>query len=289
MPTSTDALGAWDTWLTAQLGPVVYNDTQRRLEVGLLLEACFGTSSTDRLARADQPIAWKKSPEWLTDALDKRINQRMPIQYILGETFFMSLPLSIKPGVFIPRPETELLVEAALHWLDSYSSNDSLTLVDCCCGSGAMALALAYHHPEAKVIGIDRSEEALAVCKTNSQQLKLTVEWLQGEWFGPLQDEKVDLIVCNPPYIPPADRHTLSPEVMNEPHLALFCPQDDVISFYISLIHSAVSHLRPGGAIMMELGEHQAENLAKNDTIQAFSSQFIKDYGGIDRHILITT
>ena len=289
MPAETDSLKAWDTWLSEQLAPVVHNDTQRRLEVGLLLEALFGISSTDRLAYADRCVQWQKDLAWLQDALDKRLNQRMPIQYLLGKTFFMGLPLSIQPGVFIPRPETELLVEAALHWLDSYTAKKPFTLVDCCCGSGAIALALAYHQPDARVIGMDRSEEALNACKTNGQQLNLTVDWRQGEWFGPLNSELVDLIVCNPPYIPPTDHPTLSPEVLNEPHLALFCPQDDVISFYVTLIQSALRHLKPGGAIMMELGEHQALNLSRNETIQAFSPQFIKDYAGIDRHILITT
>lgn len=294
MPAANDTLGAWDAWLSEQLSTVVDNTMQRRLEVGLLLEAALGVSSTDRIAKADQHVTWQKDIAWLDHALHQRVVDRLPIQYVLGETVFMGLPLRVQPGVFIPRPETELLVEAALHWLEEYSDDDypvkgGLTLVDCCCGSGAMALVLAYHHPHAHVIGIDRSEQALSTCQINSRALNVTVDWRQGDWFGPLQDQSVDLIVCNPPYIPKPDQSTLSPEVLNEPHLALFCPQDDVISFYTGLIQSALAHLKPKGAIMMELGQDQAEKLAKIPQIQTLSPQFIKDYQGIDRHILIAT
>lgn len=178
-----------------------------------------------------------------------------PLQHLTGEQGFRRLVLTVRPGVFIPRPETETLVDVGLEALDGLHAP---MVVDLCTGSGAVALAIADEHPGARVWATDRSEEAAMLSKENAARLGLWVEVSVGDLFEPLPAElrgAVDLIVANPPYLSEADVHALPPEVRADPRDALF----GGLGLTGRLFVGAASWLRPGGTVAIEIHEDAAE------------------------------
>ncbi|MDQ3099996.1 MAG: peptide chain release factor N(5)-glutamine methyltransferase, partial [Bacteroidota bacterium] len=160
----------------------------------------------------------------------KRIRSGEPLQYILGRTNFHGLELVVAPGVLIPRPETEELIELIIR-----SEIAPKKIVDIGTGSGCIALALKKEFPNASVIGIDVSIEALAIARRNGERLSIDVEWLQADILDHAFElpADLDLIVSNPPYVPRSEERSLSIEVRDhEPHLALFVEDIDPLKFY---------------------------------------------------------
>ena len=149
--------------------------------------------------------------------VDRRLD-RVPLQYILGETFFFGRKFHVDSRVLIPRPETELLVEWALDLLRERSSP---VILDLCCGSGCIGLTLKSERPDAEVWLSDISEDALAVAAENAHLLSADVTLFQRDLLNGFPDASLDLIISNPPYIPSADCPALQPEVLREPVLAL--------------------------------------------------------------------
>ena len=210
-----------------------------------------------------------------------------PLQYLIGEQEFYSLPLRVTPDTLIPRPETELLVEAVLHW--AATQPPEVRVLDVGTGTGAIALALATHLPAAEIVACDLSAAALAVARDNSERLDLAdrVRFTQSDLLAALTPELdagglFDAIVSNPPYVPSADAATMQPEVVDhEPHLALFAGIDG-LEIYRRLIPQARAALRPGGLLAMEFGFAQRDALA--DLLDGWDDvRFLDDYAGIPR------
>jgi release factor glutamine methyltransferase len=178
------------------------------------------------------------------------------VQYIVGVAAFRNLELSVTPDVLIPRPETEILVDVALQYLP-----DGGRVLDLCCGSGAIALSLAHEAATAQVVAADISEAALKVAKANgvSHELQERVEWFCGDFFAPLAGAApFDIVVCNPPYVRHGDLACLEPEVQDhEPHLALDGGEDG-LDCYRRIVQEAPGFIRPGGYLLMEVGEGQS-------------------------------
>lgn len=179
-----------------------------------------------------------------------RLRKGEPLQYVLGHTWFMGLELRVAPGVLIPRPETEELVD-----LIHRSGHIPRSVIDIGTGSGCIALALRKLFPKAEVYGLDVSEEALAIAQGNGAKLGLAVHWVQADVRiaeEPLP-AKVDLVVSNPPYIPHSEATTLETHVRDhEPHLALFVTDGDPLEFYRVIARKAWDALVPGGALWFE-------------------------------------
>ena len=178
----------------------------------------------------------------------------MPLQHLTGEQAFRRLVIAVRPGVFIPRPETEILVDVALEALDGVAMP---AVVDLCTGSGAVALAIADEQPGARVWATDRSEDAVMLSKENAARLGLSVETLLGDLFEPLPADlrgAIDLVVANPPYLPEADEPALPPEVRADPRDALFGGPE----LTSRLFAGAASWLRSGGMVAIEIGEDAA-------------------------------
>jgi release factor glutamine methyltransferase len=191
-----------------------------------------------------------------------------PIQYITGQQEFYGLPLHVTPAVLIPRPETEHLVEAVLHLLPA---GQPLTIADIGTGSGAIALALAAHLPQAQVIAFDLSPEALEVARANaaSHHMQHRIQFLHSDLLAAVLPKApageavfFDAIVSNPPYIPLSDRDTLHPQVRDhEPSAALFAGASG-LDIYRRLIPQALLALKPNGLLALEMGYGQRDALA---------------------------
>jgi release factor glutamine methyltransferase len=188
----------------------------------------------------------------------RRRGRREPVAYILGHRGFHDLDLAVDARVLIPRPETELLVDLALKRL---AGREAPLVVDVGTGSGAVALALAKARPDARVIATDRSPEALAVAADNATRNGVTnVEFRRGDLLGPVE-ETADLVASNPPYIASAEVDRLMPDVRDfEPRLALDGGPDG-LAIIRRLIPAAHARLRPGGALLIEIGHDQGEAL----------------------------
>jgi release factor glutamine methyltransferase len=208
----------------------------------------------------------------LTDAeqadYDRDLSRRLagePIQYITGEQEFYGLKLRVTPAVLIPRPETELLVEAVLERLPTRDPAQPLRVVDIGTGSGAIAIALAVERPGLQVTTLDISPTALAVARENAAAHGVAgrIRFLESDLLAAVAGEApFDAIVSNPPYVPETDRATLHPQVRDhEPASALFAGPDG-LDIYARMIPEAYTALPPGGLLALEFGHGQREALA---------------------------
>lgn len=186
-------------------------------------------------------------------ALVAQRREGVPVAQLLGEWGFWTLRLQVTRDTLIPRPETELLVEAALARLQC----EDARIADLGTGTGAIALALASERPRARVLATDASEAALAVARANAQRNETAnVEFRHGSWYTPLQGERFDLIASNPPYIADTDMHLSQGDLRFEPRSALASGAEGLDAIR-ELARGARAHLLPGGWLMLEHGFEQ--------------------------------
>jgi release factor glutamine methyltransferase len=182
-----------------------------------------------------------------------------PLQYVTGVAGFRRLELAVGPGVLVPRPETEIVAERAMARLP-----ESGVLVDCGTGSGAIALAVADERPDARVFATETSREALRWAERNRDALGLEVELLSCDLLTDLPSDfrrAVDVIVSNPPYVATTERDLFAADVIeHEPHEALFAG-DGGLDVIRRLVDEALAWLRPGGWLVLEIGERQGDEV----------------------------
>lgn len=188
---------------------------------------------------------------------DQRM-QRIPLQYLTHEQSFLGRMFYVDNRVLVPRPETELLAELAIHALRPLDAPEAL---DLCCGSGCIGISLALALPAAQVHAADLSLDALAVTRRNADALDARLTLHQGDLFAAVEGLTFDLIVSNPPYIPSEECLRLQEEVLREPGMALDGGADGY-DFYRRIAMEAPAHLRPEGRLMLEVGWDQAETVA---------------------------
>jgi release factor glutamine methyltransferase len=182
-----------------------------------------------------------------------------PVQHLTGEQAFRRLALEVRPGVFVPRPETEILVEVALEALGRLEGR---LVVDVGTGTGAIGLAIKEERPDANVFATDRSPEAAELARANADRLGLGMIVLEGDLLEPLPAELrgwVDLVVSNPPYVAPEELRDLPPEVRADPPLAL----EGGIEVYERLAEQALRWLRPGGVLAVEVDARRGSQIAE--------------------------
>jgi release factor glutamine methyltransferase len=216
----------------------------------LLLRHVLGWDRASLLASADAAIA--EAPEGAFRSLVARRAQRVPLQHLTGIQAFWKHEFRVTRDVLIPRPETELLVETALELL---RGTERPVIVDVGTGSGCIALSLAAERPDARLHATDISAAALEVARGNAARLGLEgrVDFQLGQLLEPVAGLEGNLVLSNPPYVDPAERATLEPEVReHEPELALF-PPGDTLCVYSRLVPSAFAWLRPGGFLAVEI------------------------------------
>ncbi|MFA5411096.1 MAG: peptide chain release factor N(5)-glutamine methyltransferase [Candidatus Omnitrophota bacterium] len=223
----------------------------------------------------------------ISSALKRRISSE-PIQYILGKTEFMGLEFKLSPGVFIPRPETEILVEAAMDIVHN-SQRTVQNILDLGTGSGCIAVSLAKLMKNVRVVAADISKEALEIAEQNARLNNVEIGLFQSDLFASreLRARDYELIISNPPYIPSAEIDDLQPEIRYEPRRALDGGKDG-LDFYRRIINAAGRHLKIGGFLIMEMGFNQ-KSAIKNIFQNSGNFEIIKivkDYNNIDRVIV---
>jgi release factor glutamine methyltransferase len=259
-------------------------------EAELMIRYGLGMSLVDLLK--DNPEI-SDAQNMVIDNMVNRRRRREPLQYILGDTDFLGLKISVGPGVLIPRPETELMGEYAVKALSSQlsalsSKNRYTSILDLCTGSGCLALAIAQSFPESSITAVDISEDALHYARNNAELNNINnIKFLKGHLFNVLENDiSFDFIISNPPYIRSMAIEALQPEIKDWEPVNALDGGDDGMDFYRKIISEARGYLKDNGTIMFELGIDCADSVAVMFEESGYSQITIKkDYAGIERII----
>ena len=262
-----------------------------RLDAEVLLAHSIGKDRVWLITHRDDVL--DDNHQRAFDDTIKRRTRREPLQHIIGNQEFWGLEFKVTSDVLIPRPETELIIEAALAIVQD--RNRLLRIIDLCTGSGCIAVSLAKELTAARVIATDASEKALAVARENSRRHGVSerIRFLPGDLFGPLEEldirGQIDIIVSNPPYVQAGDLSTLQPEVRDyEPAMALIAGPDGT-EMAKRIIQIAPEYLTKNGALIMEMGQGQAEALTRivESTGAYGKPDILTDLAGIERVIVV--
>ena len=254
-----------------------------RLDAEVLLSFLLGKDRMYLYVHFDQPLEQTELSAFRE--LVRRRAMREPVAYITGRKEFMGLLFHVSSAVLVPRPDTEILVEAAL---DRIGVESSARILDVGTGSGAVLIGTLSRRPGCRGLGVDISAAALAVAADNAQRLlpHEQAELQQADLFPP-DDIRFDAILSNPPYVTRAEMSDLAPEVRCEPELAL-CGGDDGLDFYRRLISHGKKYLAPDGFMALEVGAGQARVVSfiagEGDWR---TEKIVNDYAGIERVVVL--
>lgn len=255
------------------------SDARHHEDIDWLIQHTLGLNRAALISRSDLPLA-----EDITRILDHGVSalrDDVPLAYLVGTQPFWTFDLAVTTDTLVPRADTEILVHCALSKLTSTAT--SAVIADLGTGSGAVALALASEHPDARVHAVDASPAALGVAQLNAQALDIkNVTFFEGDWAEPLPLSHYDLIVSNPPYVETVDG-VLPASLRHEPTLALAGGSDGLDEIR-RLVPSALSRLCPGGWLLIEHGHMQAEGVS--GILHAFgftALETVPDIAGRDR------
>lgn len=250
-----------------------------RLSIEWLLAHVLGMKRLDLYLHFDRPLGKSELNE-LRPLLKRRALME-PLQYLTGSTDFFNLTLRVAPGVLIPRPETEELVE---HILSEHDGTLPLRFLDAGTGSGAIALSVKKARPLWEVVALDLSQQALDLARENARNNKLDVSFIHTEWDRFRPENPFDIIASNPPYISESEKADIEPQVRDyEPEMALFT--DDVPAIYSQLRDLCHRSLKPGGSFCFEINERLAVEILHVFPDDEFKCALRKDYAGKDRMI----
>ena len=250
-----------------------------RFEAQLLLQHLLNVNRAWLIAHENDSLSNEAQAGF--EQLTNRRADGEPIAYILGSREFYGLNLKVTPATLIPRPDTEILVDAALN---KVPADTTLQILDLGTGSGAIALAIAQQRPQTQVTAVDASQAALEVAISNSKQLHIAnIHFLLSDWFNNLKDTLFDVIVSNPPYIENNDTHLTQGDLRFEPSSALAAGADGLDDIR-RIIDSCLVHLKPQGWLMLEHGYNQAAAVAHLMAQTGLVNiETFKDLGGNDR------
>lgn len=223
----------------------------------------------------------------------EKIKNNTPIQYITNHQEFMELDFYVDENVLIPQPDTEILVEEVLKYVDEnadkFASLSPIKILDLCTGSGAIAISLAKYIENCEITATDISNKAIQIAKLNAEKnlVHRKITFIESDMFENIPETKFDIIVSNPPYIETNVIKTLSQEVQNEPHIALD-GGDDGLKFYRLIVKTAKDYLSADGKVFVEIGYNQKEKLCELiSNSEHFSNPIcVKDLGENDRVIV---
>ena len=257
---------------------------QARLDAEVLLSHVLGMDRLHLYVHFDQPLL----PEELAAfrAMVLRRAAREPVAYILGCKEFMGLEFFVSPDVLVPRPDTELLVEACEARLQGVAQARILEIGP---GSGAVVISLLKRQPQWQAAAVELSQPAAQVVRKNAKrhEVEARLQLYEGDLFAPVPEQQFDAVVSNPPYIPEADLADLQPEVHREPRMALAGGADG-LDFYRRLIREGGAYVREGGWLLLEVGSGQAQGVAQLGAQSGWQvDAILPDYAGIERVVAL--
>ena len=250
----------------------------------ILVQNYFKISKAD-LHMKDIPLSAKDITH--LDSMFDQLLQNKPVQYITGETYFYNDKFLTPPGVFIPRPETELLVDCAVEYLSK--SKDSLKIIDFCTGSGCILLSIAKKFPNHEYIGLDKSELAIKTAEKNRKSLGLkNVQFFNQDIFE-YNQSKADLLLCNPPYLAKHEIDSLEQSVRDYDPLSALTDFKNGTSFYKHLISNFNKLVKKNGIMLLEIPFSAVTDdiISINKNFNDNKSLFYKDLEGKNRVIKI--
>jgi len=257
---------------------------QPSIDARLMLEVAASVSRTEIVTDPYRELSAEQEAT-LEDYLSRRA-RREPVSHIIGRKGFWKILLQVNKNVLTPRPETEVIVDEVLK---AFPENMDFRMLDLGVGSGTILLAVLAERPAAKGLGIDASDEALAVARDNAASLDLNTRaaLMHGDWTAGLGDASFDLVVSNPPYIPTADIDTLEPEVRDhEPRLALDGGADGLDAYRL-LAPEILRVLKPGGMFAVEIGFDQSK--AVEALFRQAGGQEVKTIKDLSTHDRVVT
>ncbi|HNV46165.1 MAG TPA: peptide chain release factor N(5)-glutamine methyltransferase [Spirochaetota bacterium] len=254
-----------------------------RLDAEVLLAHAMGIDRVRIITGGDREVPDNERRSF--DSMIDRRARREPAAYIMGAKEFYSLEFEVNERVLIPRPETELLVDLAL-----YHAPRGGRVIDVGTGSGAIAVAVVRNRPDIAMTATDLSGDALALAHRNADALLGThaIRFLQGDLFAPVAGERFDLIVSNPPYVDPALKGALQPDLAFEPELALYAGESGT-AVVARIIRDARDHLADGGMALMEISETMKDFVEREASACGFAVSVLSDYAGLPRVASLTT
>lgn len=254
---------------------------EARLEAELVVAHALGVDRLGLFLDLERPLT-DTEVDRARDLLVRR-GRREPVGYVVGRREFYGRDFAVGPGVLIPRPETELLVDRAR---ELAGEGEGLSRVaDLGCGSGCLAVTLALEIEGSAVVASDVSGAALAFARRNAEALGASLELVEGDGLEPLLARgPFDLVVSNPPYVTPEEREGLAPEVRDyEPELALFAPAGDPDHWVRRLCEGAAELLVPGGALLVELGHEQGQRALALARGAGLEARLLEDLARVPR------
>lgn len=237
----------------------LYGNGEARAVTDYVLDVCFGLSKADILCGAVEEMTAEKTAE--LNKIFGRLTEGEPVQYVLGRAEFSGRWFDVRPGVLIPRPETEELCA----WITADSkASGSPKVLDIGTGSGCIAITLQLDMPESNVTAWDISADALDVARENAQQLGANVSFVMQDALNAKPEGEWDVIVSNPPYICEKEKKDMAVNVLeHEPHTALFVPDADPLLFYRAITRLAVQTLNKGGRLYFEINPIYADDTCR--------------------------
>ena len=276
----------------------LYLDTRRALletedaqSAGMIARqlVCHVTGQTQEYILANRDLYASEEAVIAIEKALKRLLEGEPLAYILGEWEFYGLPLKVTPDVLIPRDDTCAVASLAIR--QGLFLEQDPRILDLCCGSGCIGLAVASRVKDAKVTLADLSQKALAIAKENVALNKLTgrVRCIQADALAPAPGflGKFDMIISNPPYIPECEMDDLPHSVKDyEPHMALVAGEDG-LDFYRSIAENYTAALKPGGYLCLEFGEYQGDDICRILEDKGYTIlERTRDYNDRERAVL---
>jgi len=263
----------------------IYSETEASQATDWIMEHLTGSKKAERMIYKNAEITGQEETQLKKYA--EQLMQHEPLQYVLHEAWFCGLKFYVDNNVLIPRPETEELTEWVI--TNCKFPIDALSILDIGTGSGCIPIALKRKLRKADVWSCDISVAALQVAKKNAETIGVDVNFLLLDFLN--ENERVqlpsfDIIISNPPYVPQKDKQQMQPNVLNyEPHIALFVPDNDALTFYRAIAQFGKKHLNPNGVIYAEIHEELGKDVLNVFNSSGYEVDLKNDMQGKERMV----